>query len=81
MYKLKLGQHKMIFGHYKSNFGQYNMLIQQNQVQFLDSTWWFFQQNKLNFGYRQFKILGYYETISGQYKLKFGQYEVPIRQI
>ncbi len=56
MYKLKLGQHKTILGLYKSNLGQYNMLIQQNQVQILDSTWWFFQQHKLNFGYRQVKI-------------------------
>ena len=56
MHKLKLGQHKTIFGQYKSNLGQYNMLIQQNQVQFLDSTWWFFQQNKLNFGYVQVEI-------------------------
>ena len=28
----------------------------QNQMKFLDSTWWLFQQNKLNIGYVQVKI-------------------------
>ncbi len=56
MYKLNLGQYKTIFGQYKSKLGQYKTPIRQNQVKFLDSTWWFFQENKLHFGFVQVKI-------------------------
>ena len=45
-----------IFGQYKSKLGQYKITIRQNQVNLWDSTWWFFQQIKLNCGYVQVEI-------------------------
>ena len=46
----------MIFGQYKLKLGQYETPSGQYQVKILDSTWWFFQQIKLNCGYVQIEI-------------------------
>jgi hypothetical protein len=45
-----------IFGQYNSKLGQYKIMIRQNWVHLWDSTWWFFQQIKLNCGWIQVEI-------------------------